>query len=128
MIGSYQAVADQMQHWFENGACGGFIFQPPYLPGGLDEITQPLVPELQDRGLAPVEYQRDSLRHHMGLARPHSRWEEKSCPLAPAVEKDGRQFTDNSIALKSDCRNWTRLVLLKWLSAQLCARMFKSVI
>jgi len=77
MIGSFKSVADQMQHWFEHGACDGFIFQPPHLPGGLDEIAQLLIPELQDRGLAPVEYQGNSLRDHMGLARPISRWAEK---------------------------------------------------
>ena len=77
MIGSFKSVADQMQHWFEHGACDGFIFQPPHLPGGLDEIAQLLIPELQDRGLAPVEYQGNSLRDHMGLARPNSRWAEK---------------------------------------------------
>ena len=74
MIGSYKTVADQMQDWFENGACDGFIFQPPYLPGGLDEITQLLIPELQDRGLAPTGYTGTTLREHMGLQRPPGRW------------------------------------------------------
>ena len=74
MIGSYKTIADQMQNWFENGACDGFIFQPPYLPGGLDEITQLLIPELQDRGLAPTSYTGATLREHMGLQRPPGRW------------------------------------------------------
>ena len=75
MVGSYTAVADQMQQWFENHACDGFIFQPPYLPGGLDEITQMLIPELQDRGLASTQYRGNTLREHLGLMRPRSRWE-----------------------------------------------------
>ena len=74
MIGSYKTVADQMQYWFENGACDGFIFQPPYLPGGLDDITKWLIPELQDRRLAATTYQGDTLRAHMGLERPQGRW------------------------------------------------------
>ena len=74
MVGSYKTVADEMQYWFENGACDGFIFQPPYLPGGLDEITQLLIPELQDRGLAPTDYAGATLREHMGLQRPAGRW------------------------------------------------------
>ena len=75
MVGSYKTVADQMQYWFENQACDGFIFQPPYLPGGLDEVTQLLIPELQDRGLAATQYKGATLREHMGLARPKSRWD-----------------------------------------------------
>ncbi len=75
MVGSYKTIADQMQHWFENHACDGFIFQPPYLPGGLDEITQMLIPELQDRGLASTQYRGNTLREHMRLTRPRSRWE-----------------------------------------------------
>ena len=75
MVGSHKTVADQMQHWFENEACDGFIFQPPYLPGGLDDITQLLIPELQDRGLAPTEYTGTTLREHMGLQRPLGRWQ-----------------------------------------------------
>ena len=74
MIGSYKTVADKMQYWFENGACDGFIFQPPYLPGGLHEITSLLIPELQDRGLATTQYAGNTLREHMGLNRPVSRW------------------------------------------------------
>ena len=75
MVGSYKTVADQMQYWFENHACDGFIFQPPYLPGGLDDITQMLIPELQDRGLAATRYKGETLREHMGLRRPKSRWD-----------------------------------------------------
>ena len=74
MIGSYKTVADQMQYWFENGACDGFIFQPHYLPGGLDEITQLLIPELQDRGLAPTGYTGTTLREHLRLKRPANRF------------------------------------------------------
>ena len=74
MIGSYKSVADTMEQWFSNGACDGFIFLPPYLPGGLDELVDLLIPELQSRGLAPTRYEGDTLREHMGLRRPTSRW------------------------------------------------------
>ena len=70
-----KTIADQMQYWYESHACDGFIFQPPYLPGGLDEITQTLIPEFQDRGLASTQYRGNTLREHMGLTRPRSRWE-----------------------------------------------------
>jgi FMN-dependent oxidoreductase (nitrilotriacetate monooxygenase family) len=74
MIGSVKDVADEMQQWFEAGACDGFILQPSYLPGELDEVCQMLVPELQRRGLLRVGYEGTMLRDHMGLKRPPSRY------------------------------------------------------
>ena len=74
MIGSAVEVADEMQRWFEMDACDGFILQPSYLPGELDEVCQMLVPELQGRGLIRVGYDGVTLRDHMGLARPGSRY------------------------------------------------------
>ena len=75
MIGSYDSVADHMEQWFVNGACDGFIFQPAFLPGGLKEIVEHLIPRLQSRGLAKTEYLGTTLREHLGLARPKSRWD-----------------------------------------------------
>ncbi len=74
MIGSATEVADEMQRWFEMYACDGFILQPSYLPGELDEVCQMLVPELQNRGLIRVGYEGETLRDHMGLERPGSRY------------------------------------------------------
>jgi alkanesulfonate monooxygenase len=42
-IGSVTQVADRMQHWFAAGACDGFILQPSYAPGELDDICSMLV-------------------------------------------------------------------------------------
>ena len=33
--GSFIEVADTIQEWFTSQTCGGFIFQPPDLAGGL---------------------------------------------------------------------------------------------
>ena len=77
MIGSTTEVADEMARWFAMGACDGFILQPSYLPGELDDICQYLVPELQDRGLIRVGYEGSTLREHMGLKRPASRYAAK---------------------------------------------------
>lgn len=74
MIGSYEKVAEQMQYWFTNGACNGFIFQPAFLPGGLEEIVEHLIPRLQARGLAKSAYRGRTLRETLGLKRPQSRW------------------------------------------------------
>lgn len=74
MIGSVKDVADEMEHWFRLGACDGFILQPSYLPGELDDVCQQLVPELQRRGLTRTGYDGPTLRDHLGLARPKSRY------------------------------------------------------
>ena len=73
-----EQVADQMEHWFQTGACDGFILQPSYLPGELDDICTMLVPELQRRGLIRAGYEGATLREHLGLARPRSRWQPSS--------------------------------------------------
>jgi FMN-dependent oxidoreductase (nitrilotriacetate monooxygenase family) len=63
-------VADQLEEWFTNGASDGFNVMPPYLPGGLEEFAQQVIPELQRRGLFRTEYSGRTLRGHFGLSRP----------------------------------------------------------
>lgn len=63
-------VADVMQHWFETGACDGFMMQFHSLPRGLEEFVRGVVPELQRRGLFRKDYDGPTLRHHLGLERP----------------------------------------------------------
>lgn len=65
-------IADQLQEWFENEAADGFNFMPPYLPGGLDDFVEQVIPELQKRGLFRTEYNGNTLRDHLGLKRPLS--------------------------------------------------------
>ncbi|MNG11302.1 Nitrilotriacetate monooxygenase component A [compost metagenome] len=47
---------------------------PPYLPGGLDDFVDHVVPELQRRGLFRTEYAGSTLREHYGLSRPVNRF------------------------------------------------------
>lgn len=63
-------IADQLQEWFENDAADGFNIMPPYLPGGLDDFVNLVIPELQNRGLFREEYTGHTLRDHLGLSRP----------------------------------------------------------
>ncbi|MFC0558882.1 LLM class flavin-dependent oxidoreductase [Halalkalibacter alkalisediminis] len=65
-------IADQLQEWFENGAADGFNIMPPYLPGGLEDFVELVIPELQKRGLFRKEYTGNTLREHLGLNRPTS--------------------------------------------------------
>lgn len=69
-VGSADKVADSLQHWFEAGACDGFMIQVPYLPGGLESFVRLVVPRLQDRELFRRDYTGDTLREHLGLERP----------------------------------------------------------
>jgi N-acetyl-S-(2-succino)cysteine monooxygenase len=72
--GSPTKVADYMQEWFEQGACDGFCVMPPYIPGAHDDFCNMVVPELQRRGLFRRDYEGATLREHLGLPRPASRY------------------------------------------------------
>ncbi|GKU84708.1 LLM class flavin-dependent oxidoreductase [Niallia sp. NCCP-28] len=68
--GTPEQIADQMQEWFENGAADGFNIMPPFLPGGLEDFVDLIIPELQKRGLFRTEYTGNTLRENLGLKRP----------------------------------------------------------
>jgi alkanesulfonate monooxygenase len=74
MIGTPAMIADQMQEWLESRACDGFNVMFPYLPGGLDDFVDQVVPQLQRRGLFRRDYEGTTLRQHMGLPRPGNRF------------------------------------------------------
>ena len=74
MLGTPTMIADQMQEWFEGRGCDGFNVMFPYLPGGLDEFVDLVVPELQARGLFRREYEGATLRENLGLPRPANRF------------------------------------------------------
>ncbi len=74
VIGTPETIADEMQAWFLNYACDGFLIQPSHLPEGLTDFTSMVVPELQQRGLFRMEYEGSTLRENLGLPRPRSRY------------------------------------------------------
>ena len=63
-------IADTMAQWHDAGACDGFMFQMPFLPGSVDDVVRMLIPELQRRGRFRRQYDGPTLRDHLGLARP----------------------------------------------------------
>ncbi|MFF4231996.1 LLM class flavin-dependent oxidoreductase [Streptomyces sp. NPDC001820] len=71
--GTPEQIADQLEQWFTEGAADGFNIMPPYLPGGLDDFVDQVVPLLQDRGRFRTEYSGRTLRDHYGLQRPAGR-------------------------------------------------------
>ena len=75
MIGTPQTIADEKE-WIASEASDGFTVMFPYLPGGLDDFANRVVPELQRRGLFRTEYEGETLRDHLGLPRPKNRFFE----------------------------------------------------
>ena len=74
MMGTPQMIADQMEEWLTTGASDGFNVMFPYLPGGLDDFVNLVVPELQRRGIFRTEYEGKTLRENLGLPRPENRF------------------------------------------------------
>jgi alkanesulfonate monooxygenase SsuD/methylene tetrahydromethanopterin reductase-like flavin-dependent oxidoreductase (luciferase family) len=68
--GTPKTIADQMEEWLFTDACDGFNVMFPYVPGGLDDFVDTVVPELQRRGLFRTEYEGRTLRENLGLPRP----------------------------------------------------------
>ncbi len=73
-IGTPSQVADEMEHWFKEGAADGFNVMPAWLPGSLNDFVDLVIPELQRRGLFRTEYEAMTLRDNLGLPRPINRF------------------------------------------------------
>ncbi len=72
--GTPTTIADHMEEWLFTGACDGFNVMFPYVPGGLDDFVDMVIPELQRRGLFRKEYEGQTLRENLGLPRPANRF------------------------------------------------------
>ena len=70
VIGTPNDIVDAMEEWFKGGAADGFNLLPTWLPGGLDEVVDLVIPEMQRRGLYRKAYQGRTLRENLGLAWP----------------------------------------------------------
>ena len=74
IVGTPAMIADTLQEWFENEAADGFNILPPWLPTGLNDFVDLVIPELQRRGLFRTEYEGRTLRENLGLPFPQNRW------------------------------------------------------
>lgn len=74
LIGTPAMIADEMEEWLMTEGCDGFNIMFPYLPGGLDDFVDRVVPELQRRELFRREYEGTTLRENLGLPRPRNRF------------------------------------------------------
>jgi FMN-dependent oxidoreductase (nitrilotriacetate monooxygenase family) len=77
LVGTPAMIADQMEEWLYSDACDGFNIMFPWVPGGLDDFIDRVVPELQRRNLFRREYEGQTLRENLGLPRPENRFFEK---------------------------------------------------
>lgn len=82
IVGTPEQIADDIAAWFAAGAADGFNLMPDVLPSGLATFVDEVVPLLQKRGIFRQDYEGTTLRDHLGLARPPSRY---AAPRATAV-------------------------------------------
>jgi len=73
-VGTPKTIADEMEEWLVSEGSDGFNVMFPYLPGGLEDFCDKVVPELQRRGLFRREYEGATLRENLGLPRPDNRF------------------------------------------------------
>ncbi len=74
LLGTPEMIADQMEEWLLTNACDGFNIMFPFLPAGLDDFVERVVPALQRRGIFRREYEGSTLRENLGLPRPENRF------------------------------------------------------
>ncbi|MGB0631656.1 MAG: LLM class flavin-dependent oxidoreductase, partial [Alphaproteobacteria bacterium] len=57
MVGTPETIADEMEEWLETSGSDGFTIMFPYLPQGLDDVVDRVIPEIRRRGLFRTEYE-----------------------------------------------------------------------
>lgn len=73
-VGTPKVIADHMEQWLVEEGSDGFNVMFPFLPAGLDDFVDKVVPELQRRGIFRKEYEGPTLRDNLGLPRPVNRF------------------------------------------------------
>ncbi|MDH2383643.1 LLM class flavin-dependent oxidoreductase [Bradyrhizobium sp. CER78] len=84
IVGTPELIADDIEAWFNAGAADGFNLMPDVLPTGLEVFVDNVVPILQRRGLFRRDYAGTTLRDHLGLPRPASRFAQRAAAWASA--------------------------------------------
>ena len=77
-VGTPQSIADEMEQWLIEEGSDGFNIMFPFLPEGLTDFVDKVIPELQRRGIFRQEYEGKTLRENLGLARPVNRFFQPS--------------------------------------------------
>ena len=70
LVGTADVIADDFQHWLEEGGADGFNIMPAVMPEQLSLFVELVIPELCRRGLFREEYEFSTLRENLGLPEP----------------------------------------------------------
>lgn len=70
LVGTAEDIADDFQHWLEEGGADGFNIMPAVMPEQLSLFVELVIPELRRRGLFREEYEFSTLRENLGLPEP----------------------------------------------------------
>lgn len=73
-VGTPQSIADEMEQWLMESGADGFNIMFPFVPEGVNEFVDRVIPELQRRGIFRQDYEGKTLRENLGLARPQNRF------------------------------------------------------
>lgn len=86
VVGTAEDVADVLIAWEREGAADGFVISPPFLPAGLEDFVDQVVPILQDRGHFRKSYEGATLRENLGLDMPANQFASgRATPLRPEI-------------------------------------------
>ena len=78
-VGGPKEVADQMEQWFVEEACDGYVLAATHMPGAYEDFSRLVVPELQRRGLFRKDYVGTTLRENLGMPMPErGAWRQRS--------------------------------------------------
>lgn len=86
VIGTPADIVDAMEEWFTQDAADGFNILPPWLPGGLEDVVEMVVPEMQRRGLFRTAYEGPTLREILGVPYPTHRRAAVAAALGSAAQ------------------------------------------
>src|SRR5690606_192323 len=74
IFGTPEQIADQLETWINEKGADGFNLMFQTYPGGLAEFVDQVIPVLQERGVFRTDYSEETLRGHLGLTIPESRY------------------------------------------------------
>lgn len=74
IFGTAKQIADQLEDWVNDRGADGFNLMFPYLPGSFTEFVDQVIPILQERGLFRKAYKEKTLRGHLGMSIPKSKY------------------------------------------------------
>ncbi|WP_432750157.1 LLM class flavin-dependent oxidoreductase [Staphylococcus pseudoxylosus] len=77
-IGTYEAVADLIIEWVEDGAADGFIFGPHIYGAVYDEFLENVLPILEEKGYYDKTFRGETLRDHLGLPFKENRYTQST--------------------------------------------------